>query len=235
VKKRTEQERRLAAALARERTLAELTGALAAELDETLVLQLAVDHAARLLEAPRARVWLVEPDRSLVCAASHDAHGPAGLGRRLPADSVGGLVAHGETLTLDDITAHPAFHNLGPSKPGPLRAYLGTPIRRAGVPLGTIEVLAELGRRFGPDEAGLLRVLADAVAVAVANARSHRAVRAELAERQRAEALERHLAAQRQQLLELSRTLLGTLSLDEVIDRILAGLGQVLAYDMAGI
>src|SRR5215831_6688819 len=53
-----------------ERALREITSALAENLDEHHVLELAVNRGARLLRAPYARVWLVEPSGEFSCAAA---------------------------------------------------------------------------------------------------------------------------------------------------------------------
>src|SRR5205823_14123261 len=53
-----------------ERALREITQALAVNLDERQVVDLAVRHSAQLLRAPYARVWLLEPTGELTCAAA---------------------------------------------------------------------------------------------------------------------------------------------------------------------
>src|ERR1700730_11244254 len=53
-----------------ERALREITEALAVNLHERQVLDLAVGYGASLLKAPYARIWLVEPSGELSCAAA---------------------------------------------------------------------------------------------------------------------------------------------------------------------
>src|ERR1700681_4148181 len=53
-----------------ERALREITQALAVNLDERRVLDLAVGYGASLLKAPYARIWLVEASGELSCAAA---------------------------------------------------------------------------------------------------------------------------------------------------------------------
>src|SRR5207248_9329587 len=71
-----------------------------------------------------------------------------------------------------------------------LGAYLGAGLWRAGESLGVIEVMRQAGHRFSDVEEQLLVSLANAVAVAVSNARTHAAVERLAAEaEQRAEAV----------------------------------------------
>src|SRR5207253_9189584 len=53
-----------------ERALREITQALAVNLDERQVLELAVGYGATLLRAPYARVWLTQPGGEMSCAAA---------------------------------------------------------------------------------------------------------------------------------------------------------------------
>ena len=163
----------------RERTLRELTQALAAHLDEGTVLELAVQNAARLLGAPFSRVWLLEPDGWLRCPAAVGYRAEETRGRRMPPPNVTLLVARGEVVNLPDATAHPAWPDTADFRSrSPLRAYLGAPIRRGGEPLGAVVVMREPERPFGPEDEALLVALADAAAVAVANARVYREAQA---------------------------------------------------------
>jgi GAF domain-containing protein len=164
--------------LERERALREVTRALASALDEAQVVQLAVSHAARLLEAPYARVWLVEDEAHLRCAAAKGFTYPGLIGERLPVESLVGLGLCQENINLADAPAHPAWRDPTFARRTGLRGYLAVPIRRAGDSLGVLIVMRPQTRFFRGADEQLLRGLADAVAVAVANARALAAVAA---------------------------------------------------------
>ena len=158
----------------RERALREIAQALAANLDEREVLDLAVHHGARLLGAPYARVWLFEPDGHLTCAAAEGFVHPGTFGRHLAPNSTSGQAAREQVLNLEDAPATQGWlvHRAFGEETG-LGAYLGAGLWRAKESLGVIEVMREVGRRFQPWDEQLLVSLASAVAVAVSNARVH--------------------------------------------------------------
>jgi PAS domain S-box-containing protein len=160
----------------RERTLRTLTQALAAHLDEGTVLELAVQHAARLLRAPFARVWLLEADQWLRCAAAVGYRAEETRGQRMAPPNLALLAAQGRVVNVPDATAHPDWPDAaGFRARSSLRACLGAPIRRGGEPLGAVMVMREPERPFGAEDEALLVAIADAAAVAVANARVYRA------------------------------------------------------------
>lgn len=141
------------------------------------MLELAVSHAARLLEAPYARVWLVEGDHLRRAAAEGYLDDVGVIHDRLPLNSVSGSAALGATLNVHDAPNHPAWKDPGFGERTDLSAYLGSSIRRAGVPLGVLEVMRELDRPFSASDEPLIGALADAVAIAVGNARLVREAR----------------------------------------------------------
>src|SRR6185503_8817000 len=83
-----------------ERVLREITQALAANLDERRVLEMAVEYGARLLDAPYARVWLVMPGGELSCAAAHGFIHAETFTRRLAGDSASGRAARQQIVNL---------------------------------------------------------------------------------------------------------------------------------------
>lgn len=160
----------------RERVLREITQALAANLDERHVLDLAVQYAAELLESTYARVWLIASGGELSCAAAEGfIHGET-FTRRLAPDSASGRAAHQRIVNLENAPADPGwtFNREFGERTG-LGAYLGAGLWRAGESLGVIEVMRESGHGFNTTEEQILASLANAVAVAVSNARTHAA------------------------------------------------------------
>ena len=162
---------------AHERALREITQALAENLDERHVLQLAVDYGAQLFKAPYARVWLIEPGGELRCAAARGYIQEKTFTELLAADSVSGYAARHPVANVPDAPNEPGwkFNREFGAQTG-LGAYLGAGLWRAGESLGVLEVMRQSGHRFSDVEEQLLVSLANTVAVAVSNARTHAAV-----------------------------------------------------------
>jgi len=156
-----------------ERALREITQALAANLDESKVLQMAVEYGARLLSAPYARVWLFDPEDGLSCAAAEGFVHSQTFTRHLDRESTSGNAARQKIVNLADAPREQGWHvNREFGVRTGLGAYLGAGLWRAGESLGVIEVMRAAGQRFTPAEEQLLVSLANAVAVAVSNARA---------------------------------------------------------------
>jgi PAS domain S-box-containing protein len=160
-----------------ERTLREITSALAENLDERHVLQLAVRRGAQLLQSLYARVWLFEPSGELSCAAATGYVSHRTFTDRLVHESTSGIAAQRQILNLANAPAEPGwrFNKEFGERTG-LGAYLGAGIWRAGESLGVLEVMRHIGHGYSDAEEQLLTSLANAVAVAVSNARTHAAV-----------------------------------------------------------
>jgi PAS domain S-box-containing protein len=160
-----------------ERVLREITQALAANLDERHVLDLAVQYAVQLLESPYARVWLLAPGDELTCAAAEGFIHAETFTRRLARASASGRAAHRQIVNLANAPSDPGwtFNREFGERTG-LGAYLGAGLWRAGESLGVIEVMRQAGHGFSQSEEQILVSLANAVAVAVSNARTHAAV-----------------------------------------------------------
>jgi PAS domain S-box-containing protein len=180
-----------------ERALREITQALAVNLDERVVLDLAVRHAAELLRAPYARVWLLQPSGELTCAAAEGFVHAETFNRRLPRESTSGRVARQQVVNLANAPAEPSwqFNREFGERTG-LGAYLGAGLWRAGQSLGVLEVMRQANHRFSDVEEQLLVSLSNAVAVAVSNARTHATL-----ELLASEAEQRALAAAESELL----------------------------------
>src|SRR5579859_4280456 len=164
---------------AREACLREILSALAGSVDETPTLEIAVRSAAQLLDAPFARIWLLDEDGDLRTSTSYTGKVlPYGRRARLPGDSVAGLAARsGRVLMVADVTQHSSWRDPDFTAHSGLHAYLGAPVRRAGLQLGVLEVMRPLGVSFAPADRSRLLDLANSVAVAVHNARIVSALR----------------------------------------------------------
>jgi PAS domain S-box-containing protein len=181
-----------------ERALREITSVLAENFDERHVVELAVNRSADLLRAPYARVWLLEPTGELSCAAAEGYTRGDTFIRRLAPDSISGNAAHEQIVNLGNAPAETNWYfNREFGEQTGLGAYLGAGLWRAGESLGVIEVMRQQGYRFSEAEEQLLVSLANAVAVAVSNARTHAA----------AERLARETEQRAELLAESERTL----------------------------
>ncbi|MDQ3808763.1 MAG: LuxR C-terminal-related transcriptional regulator, partial [Chloroflexota bacterium] len=132
-------------------------------------LALAVRQAAGLLEAPYARIWLLEADQ-LRCVAAVGSARPL-IGNILPRTSLAGLALDGEVVRVDDATAHPRWSDRGLGERSGLRAYLAVPLRHRGAMLGVFTAMRRSRRPFDQTDALTLIGLATTTAAAVANAR----------------------------------------------------------------
>jgi PAS domain S-box-containing protein len=160
-----------------ERALREITEALAVNLDERRVLDLAVSYSVSLLKAPYGRVWLLQPSGELSCAAAAGYVHDDTFKRWLARDSTSGRVARQQIVNLANAPSEPSWHfNREFGERTGLGAYLGAGLWRAGQSLGVLEVMRRAGDRFNDVEEQLLLSLANAVAVAVSNARAHAAI-----------------------------------------------------------
>ena len=209
-----------------ERALREITQALAENLDERQVLDLAVYYSSQLFRSPYARIWLLEPDGQLTCAAAEGYVHEETLNRRLSMHSTSGHVAQQQVVNLANAPAEMSwtFNREFGERTG-LGAYLGAGLWRAGESLGVLEVMRQAGNRFSDVEEQLLVSLANAVAVAVSNARTRAAVERLAREaEQRADALRR-----RDAILEAvafaAEKLLSTPEWEQSIDAVLRQLG----------
>jgi PAS domain S-box-containing protein len=161
---------------AHERALREITQALAENMDERHVLELAVEYGAQLFRAPYARVWLFDGDE-LSCAAAQGHVSPTTFDERLVRDSVSGRAARLQIANVPNAPEEPGwrFNREFGERTG-LGAYLGAGLWRAGESLGVLEVMRQTGHRFSDIEEQLLISLSNIVAVGVSNARTHAAV-----------------------------------------------------------
>ena len=216
----------------RERALREITQALAANLDERRVLELAVEHGARLLAAPYARVWLCQPDGQLACAAAVGFVHENTFRRRLSADSTSAQAARQQVLNLADAPSSPGWRvNRQFGRDTGLGAYLGAGLWRARESVGVLEVMRGVGRRFGAAEEQLLISLASAVAVAVSNARAHAEAEVRAAELARSEVLLRERDSILEAVSFAAERLLGAQDWEPSIDPVLQQLGEATGVD----
>ncbi len=138
-----------------------------------------------------------------------------------PGEGIAGwVVLHGRSLRLDDAQSDPRFTPYPHPDSRAIRNLLAVPLRRDSSILGAIEVANRPG---GFDDAAesFLAAVADELSIAIRNANLFRTLEKE------------KLALEL--MREVSHTLLSTLHVTEVLERIVVGLGRLVAYDAVGI
>jgi diguanylate cyclase (GGDEF)-like protein/PAS domain S-box-containing protein len=155
----------------RERLLRDMSRSLASDLDEAHVLELAARHVSELVAAPYTRVWLAQPDGTL-CRGAGMGYPDEGESTLPAASLAGSALTNDRRIFVDDVSQHPAWRDRGFVERTNLRPYLAVPIHRADLSLGVVVAMREGGAIFREDDERLLVGLADAIAVALVNARS---------------------------------------------------------------
>jgi signal transduction histidine kinase len=173
--------------------LLEVGRSLVATLELKQVLDAGVINLARIVGAPDAYLFLLDPSgRELEIRAAAGSF-PELVGSRVPVDpprdSLGAMVYHRrEPLVLEDGSAHPALH---PEALGLGRgsAYLGLPLAIRDRTIGSVLVVDPRGpRRFTAAEVERAAAIANQLAVAVENARLYDDLRHSYLELARAQA-----------------------------------------------
>ena len=115
-----------------------------------------------------------------------DAQGQAEIGD-LPRGRgvLGVLITDPRPLRLRDVGEHEHSYGFPPGHP-PMASFLGVPVRVRGEVFGNLYLTEKAGGRFSADDEEAVVVLADWAAIAIDNARRHRAVRGRRDELERA-------------------------------------------------
>jgi two-component system phosphate regulon sensor histidine kinase PhoR len=161
--------------------LAEAGRELASELDPENVLERAVMHAAALLDAAAAAVWVLEADELVVHAAAGEGVGPA-LETRVPSTALllGDIVQSRRPTTIADAADDDRAAETDPILAAGYTSYLGVPaIGPDGSVQGVLSVYDRSPRDWREEEADALLALASSSAAARANAEQYQAVRHE--------------------------------------------------------
>lgn len=189
-----------------------------------------VMRAARALGAESGSLFLLagEPPHLEARVANQPAAGPLPESGATPVPVIvippdrgtaGWVVTQGRSLRLDDAEADPRFVPYFPGSHS-IRNLLSVPLKTGGAIYGTIDVVNRPG---GFDDAAeaFLAAVADELAIALKNSNLIRSLEKE------------KLALE--VMREVSHTLLSTLRVDEVLERIVVGLGRLVAFDAVGI
>lgn len=213
--------------------LIEILRELNAAVDPSARLSVVVATAARAVEAEAGSLFLLDgdPPRLTPRVFQQPAAGPAAPGAAAPdlliapgQGTAGWVVLHGQPLRIDDATTDPRFtpYAARPGGPAPLpiRNLLAVPLRADGRVLGALDVVNREGG-FDPTHESFLAAVADELAIALRNAWLVKSLEQE------------KLALEL--IRDAGRALLSTLSVDEVLERIVSGLARLVAFDAVGI
>jgi GAF domain-containing protein/anti-sigma regulatory factor (Ser/Thr protein kinase) len=210
--------------------LSALTEAALAHLDLGDLLDTLLVRLREILAADTAAVLLLDTGTNeLVARAAKGLEEEVEQGVRIPLGGgfAGRIAAERRPIFLAEVTAHNVVNPILLEKG--LASMLGVPLLVEGEVIGVLHVGSLTPREFSADDAELLQLAGDRIALAIDHARlyeSERTARA-AAERQ---------AHELRQLQEISGVALGRLSLDEeVLPGMLERIRDVMAADTAAI
>ncbi len=197
------------------RALLSAGSALAFEIDLEAVLERLLGRARELTGASYAAVGVLNDrgsalDRFLTSGIEPAAHSRIGA---LPQGHgvLGLLISEPRPLRLEDLHTHPSSYGFPPHHPA-MTTFLGVPILVKGEAWGNLYLTDKAdGHAFTDDDEETALVLAEWAAVAIANARLHRA---ELERRDELERTNRALET----TIEVSRALSGVTEVDRVLE-----------------
>jgi signal transduction histidine kinase len=201
--------------------LQEVALEIAAQLDLDTLLRSIVSQAIELVEGVEGGLYVYRPDRDVlewaVAVGPHMA--PLGTILRRGEGLSGKVWETGEPLAVDDYRHWQGRASVFEGYP--FTSIVGAPVRWGDEFLGVLNVNGGPTCAFSPADADLLSLFATQAAIAIRNAR--------LYEETQRRALEQKV------LREGMMALTTTLDRDEVIDRILAQLQEVVPYDTASV
>jgi len=209
--------------------LIEILRELNAAVDPSARLPVVVAAAARAVGAEAGSLFLLDgdPPRLTPRVFQQHASGTASHGATAPdlliapgQGTAGWVVVHGQPLRIDDAAADPRFKPYAAPGAFPIRNLLAVPLRADGRVLGALDVVNRAGG-FDPTHESFLAAVADELAIALRNSWLVKSLEQE------------KLALEL--IRDAARALLSTLSVDEVLERIVSGLARLVAFDAVGI
>jgi len=203
-------------------TLREATVALTSALDLDQVLENILLQLAQVVPYDSTCLFLKEEDKVRVMAGRGLPNPTQVIGQRYPLD---GEILFGEMqhtqqpIYIADAQADPRFLSWGEATY--VRGWLGVPLITRGEVIGYLTLDSHQYGAYGDVEATAAQAFANQAATAIENARLFQAA-------QQARQLS-------DTLWEIGASMTATLNLDEVLNRILDGLGQVVPYSSASV
>jgi len=192
-------------------TIYDLSQRLALMEDVEQVARIMLDAVRHLMGFGVCNLWLVDEQRGdlyrlMACGPPDDGGGDVPY--RLLLDGERGITVaaarSGELVYVADVGDDPRYVAIGPA----CRSELAIPLKVGGRVIGVLNVESMEADAFRPDDIRLLSTLASQAAVAIQNAMLHEEARRRAAE----------LAA----IIKAGQTIVSTLNLNEVVERVLA-------------
>lgn len=159
-------------------TLAAITRSVVSILNLDDLLSHTVDVIQEALNYYHVQVFVIEPgaDRAIFRASSdratHESWLKMGRTVHIGAEGmIGWVAAHGEPLVAPDVSVDPLYIPDDPRLLPNTRSEIAVPLKLESETLGVLDVQSEQPDAFGPDDLFILTAVADAVALAITNAR----------------------------------------------------------------
>ncbi len=206
------------------------------DLDLRQSLNQIVAEAAQIARTPHVKILLVDEAKgALVTAAASGEPVPPGFQVPLGQSYSGTVAATRKPLFIADTQNDPRNLLRERDRSAGIRTFLGLPIANRDTVLGVLTLNTESPRVYDEDDLAYLDSFAGMAAIAIENARLYEAARAELADRQRADAAlmvrTRELEAIRALSVEITREL----DLSRLLALLIERLGELIGGGVASI
>ncbi|MBI4787490.1 MAG: EAL domain-containing protein [Chloroflexi bacterium] len=175
----------------RQRIVSDTMRAVSAQLDANAIARLAADTIVQLANYPHVCIALLETDRERWVVRGAAGTLAASLGAVYGIDQgvIGRCLRTGNLQLVRDVLADPGYvRDVGATEAPPLRSEIVAPLRSGEHLLGALNIESERADGFDANDILMVESLAEAIALALENARLFEQSQQELAERKRAEA-----------------------------------------------
>jgi PAS domain S-box-containing protein len=151
------------------------------QLDLQSLLQIILERAMKLLDAPRGGLYLIQPDGETMALVAATPAELRGNRLRLGEGVAGRIAQNGQPLIIDDYSQWSGRASIY-QETNIFRAVLGVPITWQDAVLGVIDVADDKPNRFKSEDIETIRLLAAQAAVAIQNARLFNATQRQVEE-----------------------------------------------------
>jgi PAS domain S-box-containing protein len=207
------------------------------------ILETLLDYLSDLVPYDSATIFLLEEDSHLVARAARGYERWIDAGEIEVVGAVSfdtaqssrhhALVTSQKSIAIPDIQEYPSWEHTDSSLH--VRNWMGIPLVAGGRTIGLYSLDKAEPRFFTDEHLRLAEALAAQAAVAIQNALQYRRVQRELAERQQAQRAEREQRVLAEALREIAGLLNHSLDFNEVLERILTHVEQLVPFDGATI
>jgi len=205
--------------------LEEAAAAVGSTLELEAVLDRILEQVARVVDGDAFNVMLVENDRAWICRwRGYEQFGAESFVSAAEfyvteVPNLRQMSQSGNPMVIEDTTIYEGWVDVPVQRW--VRSYMGAPIELGGATAGYLNADSAQPKRFGPEDARRLAAFADHAGTAIENVQLYK------------EAQKR--ALEQQTLREAALAMTTALERDEVVERILAQLQEVVPYDTASV